>query len=317
MGDEYNEYDYDVDYDAGADNNEYELDDGGVASNNEDPSCKVYDGNDSFTAWVQIFLATFALGSLWFKRMREKPRRKFQTWFMDVSKQGIGAVYAHLLNMLVAAVIANNHRAEDEDRLDDECAWYAINYLVDTTFGLVLALVFLKGLDYIANQRNWESLKNSGVYFGPEKWTHWRDQVIAWVAVLTVVKLVLLYFMWIFSAFLAFWGRILFKPMQSNIRFELIFVMIVFPGFLNVIYFWVIDSYIKAHDNHAHAHEPENEDQQSKTEVLVDPAPEEISNTPMFPVPVDIDGQVRVAYHGTSASDGAASDGEGQRQTVV
>ena len=54
----------------------------------EEQTCKVYDGNDVFTAWVQIFLALFALGSLWFKRMREKPRRKFETWFMDVTKQG-------------------------------------------------------------------------------------------------------------------------------------------------------------------------------------------------------------------------------------
>lgn len=243
----------------GYNDNAYE-DDGGLYGNDDDGGsdeksvCKVYDGNDAFTAWVQIFLAIFALGSLWFKRMREKPRRKFATWFMDISKQGIGAVYAHLLNMIVSAIIAENHSASGDNKLDDQCAWYAINYLVDTTFGLVLALGFLFLLDKVANQKNWESLKNSGVYYGPEKWVHWRDQVIAWVVVLTLVKIVILFFMWIFSSFLAFWGRILFKPMQANIRFELLFVMIFFPGFLNVIYFWVIDSYIKAGEAHAHAH---------------------------------------------------------------
>lgn len=252
----------------------------------EEQTCKVYDGNDVFTAWVQIFLALFALGSLWFKRMREKPRRKFETWFMDVTKQGLGAVYAHLLNMLVAAVIASNHRSGNDGKLDDQCAWYAINYLVDTTFGLVLALMFLKILDYLANTKNWESLKNSGVYYGPQKWIHWRDQVLAWIAVMTLVKIVILFFMWIFSEFLAFWGRILFNPLQGNIRFELLFVMIIFPGFLNVIYFWIIDSYIKAQDTHAHAHESDSEEEQMKTEVLVKENDVEQSDPPLFPVPI-------------------------------
>jgi hypothetical protein len=65
--------------------------------------CKVYDHEDFFTVFVQMLLAIFALLSLWFKRMGEKPRRKFRTWFLDVGKQGIGACYAHVLNMVSAA----------------------------------------------------------------------------------------------------------------------------------------------------------------------------------------------------------------------
>lgn len=62
--------------------------------------CKVYDRDDAFTLVVQIVLALFALGSLYFKRLQEVPRRTFQTWGLDVSKQGIGACYAHVLNMV-------------------------------------------------------------------------------------------------------------------------------------------------------------------------------------------------------------------------
>jgi hypothetical protein len=62
--------------------------------------CKVYDKEDFFTIFVQMLLAAFALLSLWFKRQSEKPRRKFRTWFLDVSKQGIGACYAHVANMV-------------------------------------------------------------------------------------------------------------------------------------------------------------------------------------------------------------------------
>ena len=62
--------------------------------------CKVYDKEDVFTLLVQIVLAIFALGSLYFKRLQEVPRRTFQTWSLDISKQGIGACYAHVLNMV-------------------------------------------------------------------------------------------------------------------------------------------------------------------------------------------------------------------------
>ena len=62
--------------------------------------CKVYDNDDFFTVFVQLLLAFFALMSLWFKRQSETPKRKFKTWFLDVSKQGVGACYAHVLNMV-------------------------------------------------------------------------------------------------------------------------------------------------------------------------------------------------------------------------
>lgn len=62
--------------------------------------CKVYDSDDFFTVFVQLLLAFFALMSLWFKRQKETPRRKFRTWFLDCSKQGVGACYAHVCNMV-------------------------------------------------------------------------------------------------------------------------------------------------------------------------------------------------------------------------
>jgi len=205
--------------------------------------CRVYSNEDTFTAFVQGLLAFVALMSLWFKRMREIPQRSFQTWFLDVSKQGVGAVYGHVANMVVSAMIVSNIRGDAQ--LDDECAWYAILYLIDTVFGLILALAFLHLLDVWAEKKNWTSLKNSGLYEGPDAIRTWTHQVIAWIVVLTLVKIIICFFMWAFSSFFAVWGAILFGPLESNIKFELLFVMIVFPGLLNVIYFWVTDHFLK------------------------------------------------------------------------
>ena len=227
--------------------------------------CKVYDKNDFFTVFIQILLGFAALASLYIKRIREVPRRTFTTWFLDVSKQGFGACYAHVCNMVIAALISKNIRGDSV--LDDQCAWYAMSYLIDTTLGLVLAILFLQLLDQVAKQQDWVSLKHSGVYTGPSAITHWAHQVMAWMLILTVVKMIIYVFMVVFSNALAWVGAILFEPIQGNIRFELVFVMILFPGVLNLIYFWIADSYLKADPEHTDAHD--DDELKDKKETLL------------------------------------------------
>lgn len=200
--------------------------------------CHVYDAEDSFTSFVQIMLAVLSLASLHVKRNQEVPRRKFETWFLDVSKQGVGAVYAHFLNMAIAKIIAQNVRGDIT--LDDECAWYAINYLIDTTIGLVLSIMFLQLLDIVADQLDWAHLKNKGVYVGKDRYTTWAVQLVVWIIILTIVKLLICWFMWLTSEWLAWFGKVLFEPFQKNIRFELLFVMIFFlfqrPSSILILY---------------------------------------------------------------------------------
>jgi hypothetical protein len=152
--------------------------------------------------------------------------------------------------------------------LEDQCAWYGISYLIDTTLGLVLAIVFLRILDWQANERDWLHLRHSGVYSGPDGWKHWISQSTAWMVILTIVKIIIYVFMWIFSEPLAYFGALIFLPLQGNIHFELLFVMIFFPGFLNVIYFWIADDYLQADSQHTDAHEGVDD----KKEALIDDA---------------------------------------------
>ena len=123
----------------------------------------------------------------------------------------------------------------------------------------MLAIWFLKGLDLLAHQNDWVSLKHSGVYEGVDGVMHFVHQTIAWMVVLTLVKVVIYYFMVLCSGLLAVAGAVLFEPFQSNIRLELLFVMIFFPGVLNLVYFWIADSYLKAKGEHKGAHEDEDE----------------------------------------------------------
>lgn len=229
----------------------------------DERTCKVYDHNDFFTVFVQLVLAAAALASLWLKRQKEVPRRTFSTWALDVSKQGVGACYAHVCNMAIAAILSN--QLDGETKLEDECAWYGLSYLIDTTLGLVLAIMFLRIQDFLALRYNLTWIQHTGVYTGDDAFKHWAAQTTCWMIILTIVKIMIYYFMVLFSDMLAFMGSILFAPLQINIRFELLFVMIFFPGVLNVIYFWIADSYLKAGDEHAGAFEAKSD----KEEALI------------------------------------------------
>lgn len=76
------------------------MDDDTYNDSDSEEICKVYDKEDFFTVTVQILLALLALLSLWFKRQQERPRRTLSTWSLDISKQALGACYAHVLNMV-------------------------------------------------------------------------------------------------------------------------------------------------------------------------------------------------------------------------
>lgn len=89
---------------------------------------------------------------------------------------------------------------------------------------------------------------------------HWFWQMTAWIIILNLVKVIICIFMWLCSTPLAWMGSVLFAPLQNNIRFELLFVMIFFPGVLNIVYFWITDSYLKAGKEHAGAHNDEEKE---------------------------------------------------------
>lgn len=230
----------------------------------DDGVCKVYDSHDIFTFLVQFVLAGAAVASLYIKRLNEHPRRTFVTWFLDVSKQCFGAGYAHVLNMLIAGTIVSNVRTGRDGTantvLEDECAWYGMSYLLDTTLGLLLAVLFLQGLERAAHRYHWTALQHSGVYVGSTAIPHWTSQVVAWVAILTIVKLLIYAFIWVCSEPLAYVGYVLFAPFQGYKHLELIFVMILFPGVMNVVYFWIADTYLQADADQTAAHEVEGID---------------------------------------------------------
>lgn len=251
------------------------------SSNN---TCRVYDTEDFFTFLVQLILGTIAVIFLYWKRYFEHPRRKFSIWFLDVSKQGIGCVYAHILNMLIAAILSR-HSYETE-ATSDECAWYGISFVIDTTIGLALSILFLHQLDTFAKAHQIAPLMHLGVYTGDSALYHWTAQLLSWILILTIVKGIIYLLMYVCMGILSVLSEILFTNVFSgHRRFELVFVMILMPGVLNVLYFWIADNNLKAGDDEIAAHEPEQQNPNKEQLLQLPETKDERRNWTAFDIP--------------------------------
>jgi hypothetical protein len=72
-------------------------------------------------------------------RLRERPQRPTIVWGMDVSKQIVGMICAHLSGILIAIIA---HHATKTAA--SECAWYFVAFTFDTTIGVALTMFFHK-----------------------------------------------------------------------------------------------------------------------------------------------------------------------------
>lgn len=202
--------------------------------------CKILEGWFGYV--VQGLLFSVCVGSLLLKWYMEVPRRRFKIFLLDSSKQIVGAGVIHCLNMVCAIIFASM-----EDALADECAWYWVNIMIDTTFGVVVCWGFLK-------LSEWMFGYDSGHYGKGAKtgidWDHdpdygkWGKQIAVWCLIVCLMKGVVVIIM--FSA-MSFWEwlSVACTHWIEDKEWRLMFVMIVTPTCMNIFQFWVTDSFLK------------------------------------------------------------------------
>ena len=101
----------------------------------EAPPCRVLGG--TFGYFIQGLLGVVALIGLFFKFHIEKHdtthvARNFTEWAFDASKQAIAAAVTHVFNILLAMIMAHIKISKDPSVHPDQCAWYFINFCIDT-----------------------------------------------------------------------------------------------------------------------------------------------------------------------------------------
>ncbi|KAH9022367.1 vacuolar membrane protein-domain-containing protein [Lactarius deliciosus] len=186
---------------------------------------------------VQALMGVLVISSLLFKRHREKPKRPWRIWLFDVSKQVVGQMFVHGVNVFVSDVGSTRTSG-------NACVYYFLNILLDTTLGVYAIYITLFFLTWYFSEKLKLKGLQSGQYGSPPSVNYWVRQLAIYVVSLTSMKLFVI-------AVVAFWDVLsdiaawLLSWLGNGDTAQVIFTMGLFPIFMNIIQFWVIDSIIK------------------------------------------------------------------------
>lgn len=125
---------------------------------------------------VQSIMGILIILVLLLKRAYEIPKRKLSIWLYDIIKQLGGSLVIHLLNIMLSIwkqdnndtkprILLCNINTNNENTYDDECDWYFVNLLMDTTLGIPILYYILHALEYFGSLYHISNIK-SGDYFG-------------------------------------------------------------------------------------------------------------------------------------------------------
>jgi len=210
-----------------------------VATALPEHECKVLSGFTGVAVQSTLFLV--CVSTLLLKWWLEQPRRKLPIFFLDSSKQIVGAGVIHALNLICAMAFTSFQKSAA-----DECAWYWVNIMIDTTFGVGVCWMLLKSSERMFGY--------SSGYYGKETtgidWEEqpdygkWLRQILMWCGIVATMKMMVVAVMYTFAPT---WESISMNCTNwiTNATLRLVFVMIVTPVCMNMFQFWVTDSFLK------------------------------------------------------------------------
>ncbi|KAG2529842.1 hypothetical protein JM16_001775 [Phytophthora kernoviae] len=166
-----------------------------------------------------------AIGRNFLHRKLEFPIRPIKVWALDVSKQSLGAAFVH------------------------SCGIYLVTYLVDTTWGGFLTIVYLRAIHSMAAWLGYIDVASCGDYGDPIRIKVWWSQCLAYLMALALMKLTIMLLLWSFFLDIATFATRLFSTFEHHRHLELSIVMLIVPGCCNAAQFWIIDSYLKSQNN--------------------------------------------------------------------
>jgi len=217
-----------------------QMEDGFVAPK----SCQVL--GDVFGFIVQGLLFGVVLATLLAKWRLETPRRELKVFILDSSKQIVGAGAIHCMNMVCAMLFAG-----EEKEHGDECAWYWVNIMIDTTFGVLICYGLLRATEKIFgyDSGHYGKKAETGIdwHTNPDYYL-WGQQILVWCGIVSAMKFIVVIMM---AAVPSFWVWLSIKATHwiKDTKLRLIFVMIITPTVMNIFQFCVTDTFLKYKDS--------------------------------------------------------------------
>lgn len=204
---------------------------------------------------VQCLLLACCVGVFVVKRKKEEKRlgpdaRSKEEFTLDASKQFASAGWLHCMNLGFASSL-NTWMAGG-----DECGWYWINIMVDTTLGTAVAYFLLQIANAFLKKKLTPTAAEefrSGEYKvdGIISMRRYMKQLCLWLVVVSFMKISMVLFMFLFSGPLLGIAGFVLAPFLSQPWLKLLVVMIVFPLVMDGFQIWMIDNFIKKRETHA------------------------------------------------------------------
>ncbi|ODV62688.1 uncharacterized protein ASCRUDRAFT_24274, partial [Ascoidea rubescens DSM 1968] len=208
----------------------------------------------SFSILIQTLLGLLSLSTLIYKRYKEFPnRRPWKIWFFDVSKQVFGSIGVHFMNLLFSYFLSKllnlafiiESKNNDNDENDDQCNWYFINVLFDTTIGVPILWFFLYIIYKVS--KNYLKIKgiDSGQYGYPPKFINYLKQLFIYILGLFLTKIIvysLLYSLPIFAQISDF----ILNKFDRFPNFQIFLVIFLFPLIMNTLQYVCVDNIIQS-----------------------------------------------------------------------
>ncbi|CCD27322.1 uncharacterized protein NDAI_0K01310 [Naumovozyma dairenensis CBS 421] len=225
---------------------------------------------------IQVFMGVAAIMMLLLKRNYEHPKRKMIVWVYDTGKQISGSLGIHFLNLCISIfkrkkkailrfILLDNPLSGDDDDDDEQCDWYFLNLLLDTTIGIPILWLILHFLERILISFRIENVQ-SGNYFPKAQNDDEEDnltnhhqkpmvsafikQVIVFMCGLSIMKIAIFLILNYFED-LAYWFADLILGWSDPWpNLQVFLVMFVFPVLLNCFQYFCVDNIIKLHTEH-------------------------------------------------------------------
>jgi hypothetical protein len=208
----------------------------------DDKKCHLLGG--IFSSFIQACLAILCITTLMVKRQNEVPRREWFVWFLDVMKQGVGSSFGHFSNIFLSVVIAQSLSG------GDECQWYCLTYVIDSTFGTFINLLFLSCFEKVVQHYQYApEYLNFGEYGDPPNMHVFSLQLAIWLTIVILGKAIILFGLLQLIVPIDNTMSVIFRIFRNHPDLELVMVMIVIPGVLNTLQFWVTDTFLKKQNN--------------------------------------------------------------------
>ncbi|EDO38436.1 predicted protein, partial [Nematostella vectensis] len=150
--------------------------------------------------------------------------------FYDTSKQGVGAVVIHFANVFLAGMFSG-----------DPCTWYFINFLLDSTAGLVIIYILISLTQVVVKLYSIDNLR-FGEYGTPPQCSAWIGQCVLYTLVVIFEKITIALIVQ-----LQFWESVrefILKPLKGHPKMEVAIVMLIVPFIFNAFMFWVVDNFL-------------------------------------------------------------------------